>query len=399
MSQNTPFTGQEFTLALNNGQTWKLYSNQYVTWNWSGGALTSTASASDVWVRMALLNSSVVPVDWPAEYYIDQNQSAIEGLLDAHALAIPIGGSVDATVDNDVATLQYNWSHASGSSGNFLIYALPHHQDILTETPSNDMWIRTIRGVMKAVSAESWTLTEPLSTITWNAPRAIPESRKPAIQEALKLSHNFTASDASIYFGGKKLQGLSRLVLIADEMGLTSDVTTFKTQLDSDLGAWLDGTVTYPLHYDTEWGGIIPGPSSTGSAPYYEITFDVDQYNDHHFQYGHLIYAAAVLAKDDPTWVSQNGDVVMQLIRNIATPSHDDPIYPFMRNKDWFVGHSLAAGVGHADLDGRNQESTSEAVNAWYAVALYGLAIGDDRIRDLGRLMLATEPPDVNDST
>ena len=67
-----------------------------------------------------------------------------------------------------------------------------------------------------------------------------------------------------------------------------------------------------------------------------------------------------------------------------------DPHFTFMRNKDWFVGHSWAAGLFEFG-DSRNQESTSEAVNAWYAIALYGLATGNDRLKDLGRLALATE--------
>ena len=54
------------------------------------------------------------------------------------------------------------------------------------------------------------------------------------------------------------------------------------------------------------------------------------------------------------------------------------------------VGHSWAAGL-YEFGDSRNQESTSESVNGWYAISLYGLAIGDERIRDLGRLALATE--------
>ena len=58
--------------------------------------------------------------------------------------------------------------------------------------------------------------------------------------------------------------------------------------------------------------------------------------------------------------------------------------------KDWFVGHSWAAGI-FPFADGRNQESSSESVNAWYAVSLYGLATGNERVKDLGRLALASE--------
>ncbi len=38
---------------------------------------------------------------------------------------------------------------------------------------------------------------------------------------------------------------------------------------------------------------------------------------------------------------------------------------------------------------GKNQESSSEAVNAWYGVYLFGLAINNQNIINTGRIMLA----------
>ncbi len=60
------------------------------------------------------------------------------------------------------------------------------------------------------------------------------------------------------------------------------------------------------------------------------------------------------------------------------------------RYKDWFDGHSWSAGIFEFG-DGRDQESTSEAINAWYGVYLWGLATGNTDVRDLGRLLLAQE--------
>jgi endo-1,3(4)-beta-glucanase len=57
---------------------------------------------------------------------------------------------------------------------------------------------------------------------------------------------------------------------------------------------------------------------------------------------------------------------------------------------DFFRGHSWAAGLSEF-ADGQNQESTSEAVNAWHGLQLLGLSIGDARISDLGRVLLALE--------
>ena len=41
--------------------------------------------------------------------------------------------------------------------------------------------------------------------------------------------------------------------------------------------------------------------------------------------------------------------------------------------------------------DGRNQESTSEAVNAYYAAALMGLAYGDTHLVAIGSTLTALE--------
>jgi endo-1,3(4)-beta-glucanase len=57
---------------------------------------------------------------------------------------------------------------------------------------------------------------------------------------------------------------------------------------------------------------------------------------------------------------------------------------------DWFEGHSWAAGLFPFG-DARNQESSSEAVNAWYGISLFGLATGDPDITNVGRVLLASE--------
>jgi len=80
----------------------------------------------------------------------------------------------------------------------------------------------------------------------------------------------------------------------------------------------------------------------------------------------------------------------MDLARDIANPSVADPFYPITRHKDWFVGHSWAQGLD-ATYDGKDQESTAEAVNAYYAIALMGLALKNDLIKNVGRVLLATE--------
>eukprot|EP00913_Durusdinium_trenchii_P033232 g31110.t1 len=70
-------------------------------------------------------------------------------------------------------------------------------------------------------------------------------------------------------------------------------------------------------------------------------------------------------------------------------------------NKDWFMGFSWAGGIKFEPL-GRNQESVSEAINSYYAIACYGTILmkrgGEAKelgvqLRQLGRLFTAMEAP------
>ena len=81
---------------------------------------------------------------------------------------------------------------------------------------------------------------------------------------------------------------------------------------------------------------------------------------------------------------------VLHMISDVAEPSRSSQWYPFTRTKDWYDGHAWASGI-FAFADGKNQESTSESVNGWYAIYLWGLATDNARVRDLGRLMTALE--------
>jgi len=62
----------------------------------------------------------------------------------------------------------------------------------------------------------------------------------------------------------------------------------------------------------------------------------------------------------------------------------DDPRFPFLAQlRIPYAGHSWACG--HARFgDGNNQESSSEAMNAWCGLILWGTATGDTALRDLG---------------
>ena len=264
--------------------------------------------------------------------------------------------------------------------------ALPHHMDVLANGTATSLTRNTLKGDMTGIVADSWQMDEPLTPIGWTAANPIAPAYEQSVRDALSEDVGFGVTAGDPYFGGKQFSALARLALIADELNETALANTYRNNLGNALEQRLAGQNGDPLVYDQTWGGLVAASGINNAG----ASFGQGYYNDHHFHYGYWIYAAAAMAKDNPAWVSQWGDEVMHLIRDIAEPSGADPNYGYMRNKDWFVGHSWAAGLFEFG-DSRNQESSSEAVNAWYGVYLYGLAIGDDRLRDLGRLMLATE--------
>jgi endo-1,3(4)-beta-glucanase len=149
------------------------------------------------------------------------------------------------------------------------------------------------------------------------------------------------------------------------------------------VAAWLEGSNGNPLLYDTTWGGVVP----TSAAP---RDFGQRHYNDHHFHYGYHLYAAAVVARSDPAFATAHRPALLGLVRDLANPSAVDPRFPRFRYMDFFRSHSWAAGLTERS-DGQDQESTSEAVNAWYGLRLLGLALGEARLSELGRVLLALE--------
>jgi endo-1,3(4)-beta-glucanase len=362
--------GSRFQLALSDGTTWIVYASSPVTFNYLPGKV-SVNSAFTGTLRVA---NAPTPAD--------------VAVLDAHAGAIPRGGTVEASVACDVASLRFNF--ATTGTGALLMAAMPHHLARLAAPVSTTLAFQTLRGKLTAVVGSSWGMSLPLPAISWTAPRAMAAAHVEAVRTALAGDAGFIPDAATVdldpYFGGKLLSKLARLALIADELGEAATAATLRARLAPLVAAWLDGTNGNPLVYDTTWGGVV----TTRALANPSVDFGQGHYNDHHFHYGYHLYAAAALARADPTFATTHRSGLLALVRDIANPSPADPKFPRFRPLDFFRGHSWAAGLTEF-ADGQNQESTSEAVNAWYGLQLLGAATGDARMRDLGRVLLALE--------
>lgn len=121
---------------------------------------------------------------------------------------------------------------------------------------------------------------------------------------------------------------------------------------------WLSGAALSPLLYDDSWGGVVScgcyfDPSGARcmnrvSGADCPCLYDLGQnfghgfFQDHHFHFGYFLYAAAVVARFQPSTAVRQYDRVLLLARDIANPSAEgDPWFPEWRHKDW-CGKGLA---------------------------------------------------------
>lgn len=131
--------------------------------------------------------------------------------------------------------------------------------------------------------------------------------------------------------------------------------------------------------YDDRLGGLV------GQSPAYGS----DEFNDHHFHYGHMLYAAGVLAAADPELVDRWRTVADLVALDYGAPTASVQ-FPQHRVFDEWRGHSWASGPAPF-ADGNNQESSSEAVNAWVGLSLWAEATGDAELSEHASWLLAQE--------
>merc|ERR1711936_1019018 len=368
LSPSGQVSGSRVEVTLNNGQKWIVYSSSDITFNVNGANLDATGQFSGS-VRVAGV--------------CDGGDGDVN-TLDQCSGKIPTGGSVSAEVQGDVADMKFNWE--TTGSGELLMMALPHHLDTITNSQTGHK-LDILKGIMVGITGDVWTFYENLTPIQWSAPRTIPAENVGDIKAALVEDiPNVSCCGDDPYFGGKQMAVLGRLALIADELGEAELAQQARDRVKPILEGWLGGTNGNTLLYDNTWGGVV------SSCGLYDqgCDFGNGMYNDHHFHYGYHIYTAAVLAKTDSAWGAQWNDRVLHMISDVAEPSRTSSFYPFTRTKDWYDGHAWASGIFQF-ADGKNQESTSESVNGWYGIYLYGLVMQDSRLKDLGRLMTALE--------
>ncbi|MCW5952157.1 MAG: hypothetical protein KIT69_07865 [Propionibacteriaceae bacterium] len=188
---------------------------------------------------------------------------------------------------------------------------------------------------------------------------------------------------ADTYFGGKALQRTAMLLMVADQLGLDDRAERLASVLDEALARWTEPQgcaerEAFCFVYDPEGKGVV------GLTP----SFGSDEYNDHHFHYGYFLYAAAVMAQHDPSVVQRYAPVMNLLAADIGSAGGSH--FPDRRAFDVYASHSWASGTSPF-ADGNNQESVSEAVNAYAGLELWAQATGDRALAEHAAWMVSLE--------
>ncbi|GMY24453.1 putative endo-1,3(4)-beta-glucanase [Fagus crenata] len=364
----------KYTIKLNNNQTWLIYTSSPISLTHSLSLITSTEFSGII--RIALLPDS---------------DPKYEAILDRFSTCYPVSG--DAVFTKPFC-LEYKWEKKGW--GDLLMLAHPLHLRILAGDDSNvtvleEFKYNSIDGELVGVVGDSWSLKTATVSVNWHSVRGVKEESYADIISALVgdvEALNPTITTTSSYFYGKLIARAARLALIAEEVGFLEVIPKIRKYLKDTIEPWLDGSFSgNGFLYDAKWGGIVTKQGALDSG----ADFGFGIYNDHHYHLGYFLYAIAVLAKIDPVWGRKYRPQAYSLMAdfmNLGRQSNSS--YTRLRCFDLYKLHSWAGGLTEF-ADGRNQESTSEAVNAYYSAALMGLAYGDTRLVSIGSMLAALE--------
>ncbi len=252
---------------------------------------------------------------------------------------------------------------------------------------------KTPRGKMKLATSESgdFQYSYQFSGMlpAYGAPLAGNTDTHGFRQEVLdKLMADY-ASQAGFggdtYWGGKSLVQMAMNMNFAKQTGNMEVYEESKRKLKEAFIDWLTYTPGENSHffsYYPRWGAMLG----------FDVSYDSDAFNDHHFHYGYFTYAAALLCMEDKEFAAAYSEVLTMIAKDYANWDREDNRFPFMRTLDPWCGHSWAGGLGdHGNDNGNGQESTSEAMQGWGGIYLLGVALGNKEMRDAGLWGWSTE--------
>jgi hypothetical protein len=305
----------------------------------------------------------------------------------ASAAADPVTGvDVRYGVGPDVArtTLVYRTAHGAPSA-----YVLAPHQLVGAQPPRTGCGLGTYRSVLgdlQLCAGSQLDAFAPALPPTGSLDLAkVPADRRSAVVTQLRADVAATGDfPADTYFGGKALYRAATLVVLGEQLGASDVVAPLRARTEEALRQWAQPNgctqrADRCFAYDEGARSVIGRATAFGS----------EQLNDHHFHYGYFLAAAGLLAPGDHALAAAVRPVMDVLGQDIAAASAT-PQLPQLRVFDPWAGHSWASGTAPF-ADGNNEESVSEAINAWNGLGLWAKASGQDALVAEATWLASTE--------
>ncbi len=282
--------------------------------------------------------------------------------------------SVATTASASDAGQRTSLGYRTATGADTVVVPLPH-QGKTAATGCTGATYATIYGTVPVCIAKDIAFTTP--TVEPKAQldlTGVSDERKQQLRTQLRkdvaTSKPFAADT---YFGGKSLYRSAMLLQLARQLGDEQSAATLTKRLTTTLDLWTEpgGCTTRKQEcfvYDPKLKTVVGLAQSFGS----------EQDNDHHFHYGYFLYAAGVVAAKDPALAKRWAPVMDLLAADIASRPAEGAgkAFPTSRVYDPYFSHSWASGFSPF-ADGNNQESSSEAVNAWTGLSQWAAASGD----------------------
>jgi len=333
-------TGTHFIAKTLEGLDWLIASSEPITLHFNT-RIPTTITGSDVFT--GVLRFACLPTTTMSDEHISKssNQKESTGLqrLIQHSSVYPTGGNVDwtfrSTNEGRVATLRFDFNTETFGNDEddteLLMLALPHHAELLSKhvllesREEFDLSFECIKGRMTAVTGSSWEYDELLLDIGFaEGPGSIVDDKilnDPRVRDSLvhNLQHDVKIAlpvlNENIYGYGKQAARLAQLAFIADKLLRDGDDSladgdelaellenTVQT-LYNVMQSLLNAATHDKLVYDANLGGIVTSDGLENT----QADFGNGRYNDHHFHYGYVLYASAVLGKLKPSFVTKYG--------------------------------------------------------------------------------------------
>ena len=288
-------------------------------------------------------------------------------------------------------TVTHRYLDSAGALVNTLAGLQPLHWKH-SALPLTNFSVRSARGVTRFAETASFSYTLPWVGVLPSLPpleaALDPELFASLLRAFIDQGPSAWNTARDTYFTGKNYGKVAELIALAHNARLEEEATILRDWLKAELEDWFTASTNDVFDeqkyfaFDSQWNTLLGFDEAFASH---------QQLNDHHFHYGYFVRAAAEICRVDADWcgADQWGPMVELLIRDYAG-GREDPLFPYLRHFDPANGFSWASGQVNF-VRGNNNESTSEAANAYGAMVLYGLATGNSDLTERGIYLHASQ--------